>query len=370
MKTRLPGAATAVLLMLVPLHLAGAQERRRTPPPGATKGASAPESTRGTGRGGAKVATGDVAAEKDGTRRGGEAATAESAPEKMVSVTTIALQRDAVKTVADQMRAANPKPQERGFAASLRKTLGGDKSEVEAAKRVLGQVAQSTADTGTTVIVVIGTEADRDKVVESLSRVQRKVLVEFVDHDFADNTSDNTVLKSGVGGRVTDGASNMWLYLPRHAMPPRAKPNQVLSSKAASATLWNMVFAADGDALDVDQLTSLRARRDSSGRRAADTASAAPASTAPAVTPTVAPPGAPPAPAATGGWSVGDVLSPKIANVKVYADASAESKVLGTVSKTDELVVVAAAKNGFVRVEGASVTGWISVNLATARLSK
>jgi hypothetical protein len=124
-----------------------------------------------------------------------------------------------------------------------------------------------------------------------------------------------------------------------------------------------MVFASDGDALDVDQLTSLRARRDSGGRRGADTVSAAPApaSTAPAV----APPTSAAPTAGAGGLAVGDVVSAKIANVKVYADASAESKVLGTVSKTDELVVVAAAKNGFVRVEGASVTGWISVNLAT-----
>jgi hypothetical protein len=69
------------------------------------------------------------------------------------------------------------------------------------------------------------------------------------------------------------------------------------------------------------------------------------------------------APTAGGAFAIGDVVTPKIANVKVLADASANSKVLGTVAKTDELVVAGAPKNGFVMVEGATLKGWVSANL-------
>ena len=71
----------------------------------------------------------------------------------------------------------------------------------------------------------------------------------------------------------------------------------------------------------------------------------------------------------TGGSAlvVGDVVVPKIGNVKVLADAAAESKVLGTLAKTDELVIIGPVKNGFLKVQGASVTGWVSEVLVTKR---
>jgi len=59
----------------------------------------------------------------------------------------------------------------------------------------------------------------------------------------------------------------------------------------------------------------------------------------------------------------GDVLSPKIANVKLLAEPSDSAKALATLAKNDELVVVGAEKDGFVNVQGASASGWIKIVL-------
>jgi curli biogenesis system outer membrane secretion channel CsgG len=59
----------------------------------------------------------------------------------------------------------------------------------------------------------------------------------------------------------------------------------------------------------------------------------------------------------------GDVLLPKIANVKVLAGPADDSKVLATLSRADELVVIGKASNGYTNVQGATVTGWVKTVL-------
>jgi hypothetical protein len=66
-------------------------------------------------------------------------------------------------------------------------------------------------------------------------------------------------------------------------------------------------------------------------------------------------------------FNEGDVLAPKIANVKLLAEPADAAKVLGTLSRSDELVVIGAEKDGFVNVQGAEASGWIKVVLVQKR---
>ena len=68
-----------------------------------------------------------------------------------------------------------------------------------------------------------------------------------------------------------------------------------------------------------------------------------------------------------GTFREGDVLAPKIANIKLMADASDASKALATLTKADELVVIGGEKDGFVNVQGATSSGWVKVVLVTKR---
>jgi hypothetical protein len=224
---------------------------------------------------------------------------------------------------------------------AVKKTVTGDKERVEVAEKVLvAQAQQLAADGRTTTVVVIGSAEDRDKVIASLALAKRKVLVAHVDKDIEDDITWNTALSGGVvGGLGADKAQNLWVFLPRKGTPPRQKPDHVFSTTVAGGTVWNGIFAADGDEVDLDQLGGVVAREDSS--------SAAPA-------------GAPNAGASLGD---GDVVQPKIAGVKVFADASATSRVLGNAAKTDEFVVEGAVKNGMVKVTGASLSGWVAVTM-------
>ncbi len=263
------------------------------------------------------------------------------------------LERAAVKRLADAMPAAT-KSRSPGILKSLQKTVEGDKNVIEAAKRALETRAQMLdSSRSATVIVVIGGEAELNQVVESLSGVQRFVRIAYVDKAFEDNNYDNTVLNSGLIGGVKDAADNMWIYLPRGKSAQRPRPNKVLSVRLATATFWNGLFASAGDAIDVDQIKSLAPTSDAP--KADSTAATGSASASDAFV------------SAAGALAIGDVVTPRIANVKVLADATANSKVLGTVSKSDELVVTGAPKNGFVIVEGASLKGWVSVNLVNKR---
>jgi hypothetical protein len=254
-----------------------------------------------------------------------------------------------VQRLTLQLAAADKgKPQPAGILASIEKTVQGDKHQIMAAKQLLLQQALTLAADGRTVILAIGTDADSTKVQTSLAGVRRKVRFAFANRDFADAQTDNTVLRAGLAGSLTDAASNLWVFLPRAGAPKRDRPDQTLSTKVATPTLWNGLFASAGDAIDVNQVKSLVAKRDTTSAGANIAGTDRPAATAT-------------------GPVVGDVVVPKIGNVKILAEPSADAKVLGTVQKSDELVVTAAMEKGFVKVEGATVSGWINALLVAKR---
>lgn len=62
-------------------------------------------------------------------------------------------------------------------------------------------------------------------------------------------------------------------------------------------------------------------------------------------------------------FNEGDVLSPKIANVKLMAEPSDTAKPVATLPRTEELVVVGEEKNGFIQVQGAGGAGWVKIVL-------
>jgi curli biogenesis system outer membrane secretion channel CsgG len=59
----------------------------------------------------------------------------------------------------------------------------------------------------------------------------------------------------------------------------------------------------------------------------------------------------------------GEILMARIANVKIYAGPSKDSKVLGTLSKSDELIASGDQKNGFVQVDSSNFSGWVQRSL-------
>jgi hypothetical protein len=68
-----------------------------------------------------------------------------------------------------------------------------------------------------------------------------------------------------------------------------------------------------------------------------------------------------------GTFKEGDVLGPKIANVKLMAEPSDAAKVVATLGRGDELVVVGGEKDGYVHVQGSNANGWIKVVLVSKR---
>jgi len=62
----------------------------------------------------------------------------------------------------------------------------------------------------------------------------------------------------------------------------------------------------------------------------------------------------------------GQVLMAKIANVKLYAEPSRESKVVATLQKSDELIATGEVKNGFVQIDAANFSGWVQRTLVGA----
>lgn len=69
------------------------------------------------------------------------------------------------------------------------------------------------------------------------------------------------------------------------------------------------------------------------------------------------------APKAGAVYAEGDVVSPKIANVKVLAGPSESARPVGVVGKTDELVATGEEKDGFLKVQGGAVEGWVKKTL-------
>ena len=66
-------------------------------------------------------------------------------------------------------------------------------------------------------------------------------------------------------------------------------------------------------------------------------------------------------------FAEGDVLMPKIANVKLLAQPSDTAKPLATLARTDELVVIGESKDGFINVQGATASGWVKIVLVQKR---
>jgi len=58
-------------------------------------------------------------------------------------------------------------------------------------------------------------------------------------------------------------------------------------------------------------------------------------------------------------YNEGDVVTPKINNVKLLAQANDAARAVGTVPKGEELVVLGPEENGFIHVQGSSATGWV-----------
>ena len=61
--------------------------------------------------------------------------------------------------------------------------------------------------------------------------------------------------------------------------------------------------------------------------------------------------------------NAGQMFVAKIANVKVYASASRDSKVVATLNRSDELVASGEVKDGFMQVDAANFSGWVQRTL-------
>jgi len=66
-------------------------------------------------------------------------------------------------------------------------------------------------------------------------------------------------------------------------------------------------------------------------------------------------------------FNEGDVLTPKIANVKLLSDASDSAKAVATLARGEELVVVGGEKDGFINVQAATASGWVKIVLVQKR---
>ena len=64
-------------------------------------------------------------------------------------------------------------------------------------------------------------------------------------------------------------------------------------------------------------------------------------------------------------FNEGDVLYPKIANVKVMAGPADAAKAVGTLAKNDEMIYMGEERDGFLRVESGAGGGWVKKILVT-----
>lgn len=67
------------------------------------------------------------------------------------------------------------------------------------------------------------------------------------------------------------------------------------------------------------------------------------------------------------GFGEGDVLTPKIDNVKLLAEPREGARATATLKKTDELVFLGEEKDGFVKVQGSESEGWVKKTLVSKR---
>ncbi|MFI5228453.1 MAG: hypothetical protein ACHQWU_05255 [Gemmatimonadales bacterium] len=63
----------------------------------------------------------------------------------------------------------------------------------------------------------------------------------------------------------------------------------------------------------------------------------------------------------------GDVLTPKLANVKLIADSKDDAKLVATLKKGEELVYLGQEQNGYLHVQGADGEGWVKKALLSKR---
>jgi hypothetical protein len=66
-------------------------------------------------------------------------------------------------------------------------------------------------------------------------------------------------------------------------------------------------------------------------------------------------------------FSEGDVLVPKIANVKVLSEPRDDAEPVVTLGRGEELVVIGAEQDGFINVQGADGAGWVKLVLMNKR---
>jgi hypothetical protein len=62
---------------------------------------------------------------------------------------------------------------------------------------------------------------------------------------------------------------------------------------------------------------------------------------------------------AGGAFGEGDVLYPKIENVKLLSEPSDKAAAVATLKKTEDLVFLGEEKDGYLHVQGASGEGWV-----------
>jgi curli biogenesis system outer membrane secretion channel CsgG len=66
-------------------------------------------------------------------------------------------------------------------------------------------------------------------------------------------------------------------------------------------------------------------------------------------------------------YAEGDVLGPKIDNIKLLATPSDAAKVNAVLKKTDDLVFLGEEKDGFLKVQGSSAEGWVKKTLVSKK---
>jgi len=66
-------------------------------------------------------------------------------------------------------------------------------------------------------------------------------------------------------------------------------------------------------------------------------------------------------------YAEGDVLAPKIDNVKLFATPADGATATATLKKTDELVFLGEEKDGYVKVQGSTAEGWVKKSLVAKK---
>ena len=66
-------------------------------------------------------------------------------------------------------------------------------------------------------------------------------------------------------------------------------------------------------------------------------------------------------------FNEGDVVTPKISNVRLLAAPADGAQTVATVNKGDELVVIGAEQDGYVYAQGSAASGWAKKALMMLR---